>query len=424
MKQTLKTDAPAILFFVVLATVLFLISVSIAFARTSNAGTKTTPTKGPGSSQQDLFYNPDIGLQYVKGDFKWTTWGFAEGVVSNKRRYWRRVRQGMEFQFPGVHLNAFEDAYRMTFAYEVDFTDNDFFRARKKSKIWENLYATVQDAVDPNRFRLLFGENTHILSREDNLSSGNLTTINRSLILEEHGSVNSFGTQFGAQFQTLVAPQTLLQLSMQDNRGSLNTDDPNYDILNDFSGKLSRIFPEDTGSETKFALGLGVDYTADIGEKDFSMLSAIDQRSLGSIPAAGHKFSVETDASVISRIFGKTDSLEAESIYSRFGNNLDAFGGYLMAQQRIFRGPNFGDMVPFIRYDFVNLANDQSNAFQQAIRTGINYNLPHTHGHINLHFEYAKNLLNGSDRVLAAGNRDFSEFAVMLRISTAPYLRF
>jgi hypothetical protein len=326
---------------------------------------------------------------------------------------------------PRFHPKGFGDAYRMTFAYEADFTDSDFFRAKKKYKIWENLYATLQDATDPNRFRLLFGENTHILSREDNLSSGDLTTINRSLILEEHGTVNSFGTQFGGQFQTLIAPETLLQLSMQDNRGSLNTDDPKYDLANDFAGKVSHAFSADSKSETKLNLGVGVDYTADIGGlKDFTLLSAIRQTSLGSIPASGQKFSVEVDTNVISEIFGEKCSLDAESIYSRFGGRLDAFGGYLMAQQRLFRRPDVGDIVPFIRYDFVNVANDQSKAFQQAIRAGINYNLPYTRNHVNLHFEYAKNLLSGSDRIITAENRDIDEFAVMLRISTAPYLRF
>lgn len=60
----------------------------------------------------------------------------------------------------------------------------------------ENLFVALQNPKDPGQFRLLAGENTHILSREDYLSSGILPT-NRSLILEEHGSVNCFGTKVG-----------------------------------------------------------------------------------------------------------------------------------------------------------------------------------------------------------------------------------
>jgi hypothetical protein len=412
-------------FFIFLIAVLSFIPVTMAFGQISAAKIRANDPSSTDRTREGLFYNPDVGLQYARGDFKWTTWGFAEGVISNENNYWRRVRQGMEFQLPRFSPKVFERQYRMTFTYEVDFTDNDFFRASKKPKIWENLYATIQDAEDPNKFRLLFGENAHILSREDNLSSGNLTTLNRSLILEEHGTVNNFGAQFGIQFQTLIAPKTLLQVSMQDNRGSLNTDHPKYDLLNDFSGKISRTFIENPQSGEKLELGLAVDCTGNVGAKDFTLLSAINQTSLGSIKAIGRKFSVEADVDYETLFFRKKSQLEFESIYSHFdSSNLDAFGGYLQAQQRIFKRLSFGELVPFIRYDFVKVSNGNSSAFQQAFKAGINYNLPYTEDHASLHFEYAKNLLSGSDTISTSGDQNFDEFAVMLRISTAPYLRF
>ena len=105
----------------------------------------------------------------------------------------------MEFDLP-----RFAPHYRTALVYEVDFTDTNFFRDRSKLNIWENLFVAIQDTDDPGKLRVLFGENTHILSREDNLSSGNLPTINRSLILEEHGSVHSYGTQFGVELVKAV----------------------------------------------------------------------------------------------------------------------------------------------------------------------------------------------------------------------------
>ena len=52
---------------------------------------------------------------------------------------------------------------------------------------------------------MLFGHNTSILSRDDNMSSGNLATINRSIILEEHGSTSTFGAQLGVPAQKMLA---------------------------------------------------------------------------------------------------------------------------------------------------------------------------------------------------------------------------
>ena len=75
----------------------------------------------------------------------------------------------MELQLPSHLFTIKGNKYRTSIFYEVDFTDNNFFQDSKRFKIIENLYITFQNAKDPNKFRILFGENTSILSREDNL---------------------------------------------------------------------------------------------------------------------------------------------------------------------------------------------------------------------------------------------------------------
>lgn len=128
---------------------------------------------------------------------------------------WRRVRQGMDFDLPRLTPN-----YRTAFVYEVDLTDNNFFRTEPKWRIGENLFWAIQNAEDAGKFRALIGQNTHILTLEDYQSSGNLPTINRSLILEEHGSVFSFGTQFGIQVVKALSRRYSLSASAQDNRAA------------------------------------------------------------------------------------------------------------------------------------------------------------------------------------------------------------
>jgi hypothetical protein len=419
-----RVKAAAILLFV-FSVVAILTVDREARAKEQTAGNRESAGIGSVETRprEGFAYNEEAGLQYVRDDFTWTAWGYAERVFSDERDYWRRVRQGMEFQFPRFKGEILGNQYRSTFVYEVDFTDNDFFRESKKLKIWENLYATFQDAEDPSRFRFLVGENTHILSREDNLSSGNLTTINRSLILEEHGTVNNFGTQFGTQLQVSTSPHTLYQFSLQDNTGSLNTDDPHYNISNDFTAKMTHIFIENAPRKEKLDFGLALDYTRDVGDKDFTLLSAINQTPLGSVRAAGGKFTVDANADYMSLVFGRPCLIELETMYSHFADSsLNAAGGYLQGQYSIFDSEVFGELVPFVRYDLVHVSVDE-HATQQAVRAGINFNLPFTRKHVNLHVEYARNTLSGSNRIVT-GERDFNEFAIMLRVSTTPYIRF
>ena len=230
-------------------------------------------------------YDPDAGVVYRKFDFKLAVAGDGERLFNpGGQDSRRRVRQSLAIEFP-----RFTKKYRTAFVYEVDLTNTNFFRAGAGRKVFENLYFAVRDADDAGKFRALIGENTHIISREDNLSSGNLPTINRSLILEEHGSVNSFGTQFGVQVRKALSTRFSIALSAQDNRGSLNTDNPRYSIGNSLAAKLTGIAINDEKNGRKLTYGFGVDRTRDIRNRTFTLASAIAAEPLGGTEATGNK---------------------------------------------------------------------------------------------------------------------------------------
>ena len=378
-------------------------------------------------TQTAFHYNPDAGLQYNNGDFQWTTWAFAERLFSpNQPPQWRRVRQGMEFQLPSYPFTIKGNKYRTSIFYEVDFTDNNFFQDSKRFKIWENLCITFQNAKDANKFRVLFGENTSILSREDNLSSGNLSTINRSLILEEHGSTNSFGTQWGFQFQSQVSEKTFFQASLQDNRGSLNRDNPGFQFWNAIAVKITQsILQPANNSNQKLNIGFAIDHTRNIKDKSFALASGIENKIIGSTAATGSKLTFENNIDYTNTIKKHFYTFEYEVIYSRYSTEkLNVAGGYGQLQFQVFDKKQFGELVPFIRYDLVNLTNPTASATEQAIRLGINYNLPFTNKLANFHLEYAFHLLNGSPTILTTTDKQFDEFRFELRINATRYLRF
>lgn len=372
-------------------------------------------------------YNPDAGLQYKKGDFQWTTWAFAERMLAgNRRPAWRRVRQGMEFQLPSYPFTIKGNKYRTSLFYEVDFTDNNFFKDSKRFKILENLFISFQNAKDPTKFRILFGENTSILSREDNLSSGNLPTINRSLILEQHGSTNSFGTQWGFQVQKQLSSKTFLQVSLQDNRGSLNQDKPSFQFLNSQAIKITQaILQSGDSSNKKLNIGFAIDHTRNIKDKSFALASGIYNNFLGSTPATGNKLTFENNSDYTNTLGKHFYTVEYEAIYSNYSDQkLNVAGGYAQFQFQIFDKKQFGDFVPFVRYDMVNLSNPTASATEQAIKLGVNYNLPFTNKLVNFHLEYAHHLLNGSPTILTTTDKQFDEFRLELRVNATRYLRF
>ena len=376
---------------------------------------------------QPFQYDKDAGFQYKNGDFTWTTWAFAERLFSPDRpSAWKRVRQGMEIKFPAYKFRINGNKFRTALVYEVDFTDNNFFKNSKRFKIWENLYVGFQNAEDAINFRILFGENTSILSREDNLSSGNLPTINRSLILEQHGSTNSFGTQWGFQLQKQISAKTFLQVSLQDNRGSLNQDKPMFQFWKGTALKVTQTILQPTDSSSrKLNIGLAVDYTRDIPDKQFTLTSGIQQQFLGSTPASGNKLTFENNMDYTNKFGNHLCTLEYEVIYSKYSaQKLNVAGGYAQFQFQIFEKKQFGDLVPFIRYELVSLYNSTASAKEEAIKLGINYDLPFTNKRVNFHLDYAHHWLNGSSTILTTTNEPFNEFRLELRINATRYLRF
>ena len=372
-------------------------------------------------------FKPDAGFVYQAGDFRLTTWGYAELPVDpDGPSRFRRVRQGAEFDFTRLTTTL-----RPAIVYEIDLTDTNFFahgvggRSGVGRRDFENLFVALQDADDPGKFRVLVGQNTHILSREDNLSSGNLPTINRSLILEEHGSVNSFGTQFGVQLQKAISDKLTLQLSAQDNRGSFNAPDPRYEVGNSLAAKLIFTPISDDKTGRKLSIGVAIDNTGSIRDRTFTLATAIGQAPLGGMPATGDKLTGEGDAAYTFPLFAHPMTVEAEALYSRFsGSRSDVGGGYGQVQWSLFDTHAAGDLDLFLRYDLVSLGRDSidGRATQRAIRTGFNYNLPQTNKLANLHLEYAHNTLSGPDEIVTDA-RSNDELRIELRVSLQRYLR-
>jgi hypothetical protein len=403
----------------------FLVRVSLPTLAAALLAVTATPALAqsvtPAAPPPVLAFNPDAGVVVQSGDFRVTAWGFAERLIDpDGKDGWRRVRQGAEFDLPRIapHL-------RPAVVYEVDLTNSDFFRNGPFRRNFENLFVSLQDADDPAKFRLLFGHNTHILSRDDNLSSGNLPTINRSLILEEHGSVNAFGAQMGFQVQRALSPLASVQFSVGDNRGSLNAGEVRSSIGRSVAGKLLLTPINDAEHGRKLTLGFASDYTGNITNRSFTLGTAIAQAPLGGVAATGDKLTFEGDAAYTFRLAGHPTTIEAELIRSRFSDsNSDVFGGYAMAQISLFDAPKAGDLDLFLRYDFVGLGQDSiaGRARQTAIRTGFNYNLPYTGKLASLHLEYAHNSVSGPAAIITQANPG-DEVRIGLRISLQRYNR-
>jgi len=389
-------------------------------ANTATAGSATLT--GPTDRKEGWSIDPDAGAVYQHGDFRWTSWGYGEHVFRKEGDgFWRRVRQGMEFDLP-----RFAPHYRTALVYEVDFTDTNFFRDHSKLNIVENLYAAVQDADDPGKLRVLFGENTHILSREDNLSSGNLPTINRSLILEEHGSVHNYGTQFGVELVKAMTPRYTIAFSALDNRGSLNTTNPRYVVGNDLAVKVSGVLIDGEKRGRKLYAGGSLDHTRDIRNGSWTFISAVAGRSIGTAPTSGNKATGEIEAVYTDRIGKHPFSLESEHFLTVFSKtNTHIPGGYGLSQFSLFHTASVGDLDPFVRYDWVHLSADglSSPILQQAVRAGFNWNLPLSRQRVNFHLEYARNFLSGTSSVTPS-SLPANELGLELRFNATRYIRY
>jgi len=364
---------------------------------------------------------------YQSGDFRLTGWGVAERIIDfDGPDYFRRVRQGAEIDLPRI-----TDHLRIAGVYEIDLTDTNAFGINPgragplNSHDFENLLVALQDADDPAKFRLLTGHNTSILSRDDNLSSGNLPTINRSLILEEHGSVNTFGAQLGVQVQKMLSPKITLLGSIGDNRGGLNAAQVNFSFGRAVAAKIVLTPLSDDKGGRKLSLGFGVDRTTGIRDRVFTLATPIALAPIGGVQATGTKTSGEADIAYVFPVAGHPVTLEAEGIYSRFsGSRSDVYGGYAMVQASVFDQPNVGDLDLFARYDLVSLGDDavRDRAIQHALRTGFNYNLPYVRKLASIHVEYARSSV-ARPVTIVTDTRTANEFRLGLRVSLQQYVR-
>ena len=210
-----------------------------------------------------------------------------------------------------------------------------------------------------------------------------------------------------------------------DNRGSFNQADPRYQIGNSLSAKLLATPLNDAGRGRKLTLGLAVDHTRDIGDRTFTLATAIGLTPVAGAPARGDKLTWEADAAYTFALFGRPTTIEAEAMCSRFSQSRsDVAGGYGMIQWSAFDTPAAGDLDLFVRYDRVSLGQDaiRGRATQQAWRAGFNYYLPHTNKLVSLHLEQAHNTLSGP-AMIVTGDRSVDEFRLGVRVSLQRYVR-
>lgn len=416
----MKTTLPAIL-------AAFIAAAPVSAQTTGTAGDATPQPKVPAPTRQGFYFKPDAGIVYQSVDFRLTAWGFAERLIDpDGPDTFRRVRQGAEIDLPRI-----SEHLRVAAVYEIDLTDTNAFginpgpRGPLNSHDFENLFIAVQDADDPARFRLLLGHNTSILSRDDNLSSGNLPTINRSLILEEHGSTNTFGAQLGVQVQKMLSCKVTLLGSIGDNRGGLNAQQVKFSFGRAIAAKIVLIPISDDKGGRKLTAGFAVDRTTGIRDRTFNLAMAVALAPIGGVAATGTKTSGKADIAYTFPIAGHPTTVEAEGIYSRFSESRsDVYGGYVMGQVSLFDARRTGDLDLFVRYDVVSLGADQiaRRGTQQAIRTGFNYNLPYANKLASLHVEYGHSRVAGPVAIVT-DRRNVDEVRVGFRVSLQQYAR-
>ena len=371
----------------------------------------------PARADEGWRLDPDNGLVWTNGDARYATWAFAQPVQRlDGPSYWRRVRQGMFFETPRF------GPLRAAAVYEVDFTDNDFFRQGPPWKIFENAFIGIQHADDANRFRILYGENTHVLSREDNLSSGNLPTVNRSIVLESHGSVHAFGTQWGGQVRGTLGDRVTLMASVGDNTGSLNQDQPHFGALNDFAAKV--VVVASRSDRTVLTVGATGDFTQRTYDAQFVLGTALGATPVINAPVGGSKLTAELDAELVLKGGLVPMVLELEWLLSRFAaSGTLVHGGYLQALAQVCTSAVMGDLWLFLRPELAQVhVPGFAASTVTAVRAGLDWNLPLTAQRANVLLEGAANLVQG-DAALLVQSRPVWELRLMLRFSLTRHAR-
>ncbi len=361
--------------------------------------------------------DPDAGAVWTRGGWTYTTWAFLQGVAWDGEPYWRRARQGMSLQSTRF------GRLRAAAVYEVDLTDNDFFRQGPGWKIFENAFVALEDADSADHFRVLYGENTHLLSREDNLSSGNLPTINRSMILESHGSVHAFGTQWGGQIRGSFGRGVSLAACVGDNTGSLNQQHPHFGALTDFAAKISAVVWKDDGDSRLF-IGAAGDYTRHSDDPAFVLTSALGGAPLLQAPVAGARASGEVDGELVLPGRARPLRIETEWIGSRFAaTNTLVLGGYIQGLAQLYGSQCHGDLSVFVRPEVARLSVGAATATTTAMRAGVDWNVPVAAQRANLLLEGAWHRSEGDPTIVVAQDSVW-ELRLMLRVSLSRHLRF
>ena len=225
--------------------------------------------------------------------------------------------------------------------------------------------------------------------------------------------------------QKRLSDTVTLQASTQDGRGSLTADVPRYSLGNGFAAKLIATPKIDSSGERKQSFSLAVDHTRSITDRRFVLATAVALAPIGSVAATGDRFTIEGDAAYTLPVAGHATTIEGEVMRSTYSTSrTDVFGSYAMAQIAVFDAPRTGDLDVFLRYDFVTLGQYgiAGRARQQALRTGLNYNLPFTGKLASLHLEYARNRIDGPAAIVT-DTRPGDEFRIGLRVSLQRYLR-
>lgn len=363
-------------------------------------------------------WDPDAGLVAHAGDLRFVTWGYAQGVFAlDVPPSFRRVRQGAELDLPRL------GPVRAVAVVEVDFTDNLFFTVGAPWKVWENAFLGVQNADDGGRFRVLYGENTHILSREDSLPSGNLPTVNRSIILEDHGSIHAFGTQWGGQVSGRATDRLALAASVGDNRGSLNQDTPYWSPANDVAGKAT-LTAWRGASGSALTLGVAGDYTRAVAPGSFTLSTALGGAPILTAPVEGAKTTFEADVALTpTQGAGLPVAVEAEWIGSDFPTSETwVQGGYVQGMGQVYGSSKLGDLWVFLRPEVALLDTATAHATLVALRAGLDWNVPFTAQRANLLLEGAWHGVDG-DAALVVDGAPGAEVRLMLRASITRHNR-
>ena len=148
-------------------------------------------------------------------------------------------------------------------------------------------------------------------------------------------------------------------------------------------------------------------------------------QAIGSAPASGNELSAEAEIVYTDRLRNHSYTLESEHIISNFSKSRTFLpGGYVQGQYSAFDTRRWGDLDPFIRYDWVYLSTPAiSRAIaQQAIRVGVNWNLPESHKLLNFHLEYSRNLIAGPILAIPLGPPN-NELGLELRFNVIRYIR-